>query len=169
MSKLPKKLFKTNGAKNSFLSEWNWYMDTWERIFKLYKAKSWKDLADRVYSQYIRLKNADKNGICTCVTCWVKKPRKEIQNWHYRSRACLKYRFNDENCHPQCYNCNINLSGNYRNYYKYIINTYGEEKEDKLWNDKKTVKYNQEWYEKNILHWFLEINNILKGLTRKTK
>lgn len=167
--RLPKKLFKTNGSKNTFLSDRSWYLDTWERIFKTYNFNSWKELADRVYSQYIRLKNANKDWICTCITCGAKKHWREIQNWHYRTRSCLKYRFDDTNCHPQCYNCNINLWGNYRNYYKYIVKTYWEKVEEKLWTDKKSIKYNQDWYEKNIINWYTEINKILKGLTRKIK
>jgi hypothetical protein len=34
---------------------------------------------DAVFSQYIRLRDADKNGICSCITCGAKVHWKNIQ------------------------------------------------------------------------------------------
>ena len=155
--KLPKKLFKTAKAQTLFREQRADYMPMWHEIFTIYSFSNWKDLADRVFSQYIRLKYSDREGNCVCVTCGKKMYWKDAQNWHYRSRACLKYRFNERNCHPQCYNCNINLSGNYRNYYKYIVSQYWEQVEDELRNDKATFKITQQDYENNIMYRYEEI------------
>ena len=43
------------------------------------------------------------------------------------------------------------LSGNYRNYYLYMVERYGEEVERKLRTDKESVKYKQDWYEEHIM------------------
>jgi hypothetical protein len=78
----------------------------------------------------------------------------------------MKYRYSEENCHPQCYKCNVILNGNYRNYHKYMINKYWEQKEEEIWTNKSTVKYNQERYEKAILYWFDCIKNELKKIKK---
>ena len=46
-----------------------------------------------------------------------------------RGNACY---FVEENIHPQCFQCNINLGGNPAGYAKYIIEMYGVEKIDEL-------------------------------------
>ena len=97
-------------------------------------------IADRVFSEYIRLSNATDEWRVQCVTCWERFDRTKIQNGHYRTRACRKYRFNTKNCAPQCLKCNCILNGNYRNYYLRMVNTYGEETERKLRTDKDTTK-----------------------------
>lgn len=81
---------------------------------------------DSAYSQYIRVKDA-VGGDATCVTCGVKKPWKELQNGHFYTRGRYPTRWDDDNCHVQCYRCNIALKGNYINYTKYMINRYGME------------------------------------------
>lgn len=149
------KLFKTEWAVAVFLEQRKDNIEEWEFILKNYiynkKKEDWKDLADRMFSIYIRLKNRDEHWRCKCVTCGSVMHWKDIQNWHYRSRGCNKYRFSEINCHPQCKGCNLMLSGNYRNYYLYMVDRYGEDVERKLRTDKESVKYNQWWYEEHIM------------------
>lgn len=38
----------------------------------------------------------------------------------------------EENIHPQCYQCNINLGGYGAMYNKFMLETYGQEKIDEL-------------------------------------
>ena len=40
--------------------------------------------------------------------------------------------FVEENIHPQCYQCNINLGGYGAMYNKFMLDTYGQEKIDEL-------------------------------------
>lgn len=151
------KLFKTERAWENFKEEYADVIDLREAIFKRYPVHSWKDLADKVFSQYIRLKGANRSGVCVCITCWKRFFWKKIQNGHYRSRWDNKYRFDETNCHPQCERCNIHLSWNYRNYHKYMVDRYWEEVEEKIRNDKESVKYKQQRYEEHILEWFAYI------------
>lgn len=109
-----------------------------------------KDLADRVFSEYIRLKES-KDGICKCVTCWAEMPYTEIQNGHFISRGNMKYRFSEENCHPQCYKCNCILSGNYQRYTMYMIDKYWMDKVQEMMDDKTTKEYKQYEYEEMII------------------
>lgn len=88
-----------------------------------YKKKVWK-----VFSQYIRKKDADKNGYAICVTCGRNKYWKELQAGHFipgRHNAIL---FDERLVHPQCYHCNILLSGNSRNYDAFMRKRYGDKK-----------------------------------------
>lgn len=87
---------------------------------------------DSVYSQYIRLKNADSEGYCICVTSGKRIHWKEIQNGHFYSRKYYATRWDDDNCHPQSVGDNIFLRGNYINYTRYMIDRYGREFVDEL-------------------------------------
>lgn len=87
---------------------------------------------DSIYSQYIRLKNADNEGYCICVTCGDRIHWKEIQNGHFISRAKYPTRWHDENCHPQCMRDNIFLNGRYIDYTLYMIERYGIDKVKEL-------------------------------------
>jgi len=62
---------------------------------------------DEVFSQYIRLKYADANGYCRCISCGKVHHWKQIQNGHYMSRRHLATRWSEDNCRPQCVACNI--------------------------------------------------------------
>lgn len=73
------------------------------------KTISMIEIADRVFSEFVRLTNANEKGDCQCVTCKLWFYWKDIQNGHYKKRSWYKYRFNLMNCHPQCYRCNVAL------------------------------------------------------------
>lgn len=105
------------------------------------KKKAWK-----LCSEYIRRKYADQYGMVECVSCAPPKTRKhwkEMQAGHFvprgRGNACY---FLEENIHPQCFKCNINLGGNPAGYAKYIVEMYGVEKINELELEaRKTVKF----------------------------
>lgn len=73
---------------------------------------------DILFSQYVRLSNADKNGICTCVTCNRQYHWKNIQAGHFMSRKHYSTRWDIRNVKPQCVGCNMFKSGEQ---YKYSI------------------------------------------------
>ena len=157
-------IFKTKKALDYFLERYKDQLDTryaifWEYIPKAAantRKKVWKvnrkDLADRVFSEYVRLFYADDYGYVRCFTSWVRLFRTVAQCWHYRTRDYLKYRFDIRNCHPQSQLDNVTLKWNYRNYHKNMVAEYGEEIEEQLRNDKELVDYDQARYEANILN-----------------
>lgn len=65
-----------------------------------------KDL-DGIFSKYIRLSYADKDGMVICYTCLKKFFWRQIQNGHFIRRQYLATRFDKRNCRPQCVGCNI--------------------------------------------------------------
>lgn len=82
---------------------------------------------DEVYSLYIRQKYADFADYVSCVTCGKTAHYKDgMQNGHYESRAHKNTRYDDQNCHVQCFRCNIRLKGNYTSYALFLRKTYGE-------------------------------------------
>lgn len=61
---------------------------------------------DTVFSKYIRLSNADKNGTVICFTCGGVHTVNDTDNGHYISRSTRSTRWDEQNCHPQCKSCN---------------------------------------------------------------
>lgn len=86
---------------------------------------------DNIFSIYIRTKDA-ANGEARCVTCGAVKHWKQLQNGHYESRGKFPTRWDEENCHVQCYACNVAMKGNYTSYARFMIATYGADKLDEL-------------------------------------
>lgn len=66
---------------------------------------------DRVFSQFIRLKHMGPGGLVKCYTCYAEHPWKGIQCGHFQSRRYMNTRFDEGNCKPQCYACNVGKSG----------------------------------------------------------
>lgn len=68
--------------------------------------------ADAVFSQFIRLKYADRRGYLTCYTCVTYKHWTMMQCGHYISRKHLFLRYDERNCRPQDQFCNEHEHGN---------------------------------------------------------
>lgn len=82
---------------------------------KVIAAEDLSDLiedADAVFSQYIRLKYADKCGKVVCYTCGNVKHWSMMQNGHYIKRSHLYLRWDERNCRPQDADCNEFKHGN---------------------------------------------------------
>tara|TARA_Y100001972_G_C7592101_1_gene296828 strand:- start:80 stop:457 length:378 start_codon:yes stop_codon:yes gene_type:complete len=61
---------------------------------------------DKVFSQYIRLKDADHAGYVNCFTCGVTKNWREVDAGHFQSRGKYATRWHEDNVKPQCKRCN---------------------------------------------------------------
>ncbi len=72
---------------------------------------SLKKGADAVFSRFIRQKYADNEGLVTCYTCEYKNQWKKLQNGHFVSRYYLNTRYDERNCRPQCFTCNMYRNG----------------------------------------------------------
>lgn len=114
--------------------------------------RNWKKELDTIYSIYIRLLYADKDGYVKCFTCGARMHWKSIQNGHYVSRTYLATRWHDKNCHPQCVGCNIFKHGNMEEYALALIKKYGVGTLTKLNKLKqKVVKISPQEYEKEVM------------------
>ena len=162
----PKKDKKKKGKG----TKWDILASECERmsIFEIYneykprmKTASMKELADRVYSDYICIISSNKEGFVECCTCGKQGGRSDpqMQDWHYRSRWHLLTRYMDSNNHVQCYVCNVIKKGNYRQYHLFMVKKYGAEHEDRLWNNEEQKKIkNYEYAE--MIQWRYDVIQI---------
>lgn len=90
----------------------------------------------------------------TCYTC--NKGGLEKGNWqtgHFISSSICstELRYDLQNLRPQCYNCNINKSGNWLAYEQHLIRDNVDVTLLKQKNEKtKNLMYREEWYEQKI-------------------
>lgn len=84
---------------------------------------------DKIFSEYIRRRYADHNGICTCVTCGKKDHWKNQQAGHFMSRKHYSTRWNEDNVQVQCMGCNVYRYGEQYKYGIYL----GSDKADELY------------------------------------
>lgn len=129
------------------------------------KDKSyWEKKLDEIFSQYIRLKHSDSNGVCRCITCGKPVFWKDIQNGHYMSRVYRSTRFDENNCRPQCMPCNVFLHGNISKYRKALVEELGGEMVDmietKAWSI--TMKYTALEYEEMYYKYKEEVEMLRK-------
>lgn len=82
---------------------------------------------DVVFSQYVRLSNADYRGMCTCVTCGRQYHWKKIQAGHFISRAKYSTRWVLDNVKPQCYGCNCMQQGRQYEFSLYLGSKLSDE------------------------------------------
>jgi hypothetical protein len=94
--------------------------------------KTWIKKLDTIFSQYIRQRDADKKGYCTCCTCGKKLKIKEIHCGHFMSRRHYSTRWDEENCAAQCSGCNTFNQGEQYKFALYLNNKYGGDKATEL-------------------------------------
>lgn len=87
---------------------------------------NYKEKLDRVFSEYIRLRDSNPNGWVKCYCCgkiifW----NKGCHNMHFIPRQHLSLRFNEKNCHAGCVKCNSFNNGNIEEYVLHLMKDYG--------------------------------------------
>ena len=73
----------------------------------------------------VRLKAADQNGNCKCVSCPAVKHWAEMQGGHYVGRGVNATKLLEENVHPQCRRCNLRATTSHVGYTLFMVETYG--------------------------------------------
>ena len=110
---------------------------------KLAKAK-----ADKYFSEYIRLRDADSNGIATCCTCGARDHWRQMDAGHFITRDRLATRYHEQNCHAQCRLCNRFQGGHQYKHAKHVEDKYGREVPDEILElSQQTTKWNQTDFE----------------------
>ena len=94
--------------------------------------------------ELVRLKAADENGYCTCITCGVVRLWNDrMHGAHFIGRKELATKIMIENCHPACAYCNKfhhPTTSGVLDYRKYMIDIYDEDAVDELWALSRTIK-----------------------------
>jgi hypothetical protein len=81
---------------------------------------------DKVFSEYIRLRDSDENGICRCISCGTPHHWKATDAGHMIKRQHMATRFDEKFVNGQCRKCNWLLQGNDVEYRKALVKKYGE-------------------------------------------
>lgn len=88
---------------------------------------NYKDKLDRIFSQYIRLRDADNKGYIRCISCGKIVFWKDADNGHFINRKHMSLRFSETNCNAQCRACNRFSEGNMTGYNLGMIKKYGQQ------------------------------------------
>lgn len=101
----------------------------------------WLDLTQKVFNNYIRLRDKDD----PCISCGTYTAPEWCAG-HYRSRGAAGHlRFNEDNAHKQCNRrCNQALSGNIIEYRPRLIAKIGLQRVEALERDNGTKSWTRE-------------------------
>lgn len=80
---------------------------------------------DKVFSQYIRLRDAMPNGYFVCISCGKVKPLEQADCGHYHSRMHMSTRFDEDNCNAECRACNRFSSDHTIGYREHLLRKIG--------------------------------------------
>lgn len=120
-----------------------------------------KAQANKLFSEYIRRKNADLKGNARCVTCNKTFHWKELQCGHFIQGRHNMVLFCEQNAHCQCYVCNVLKHGNLIEYTLFMQQTYGQEVIDQL---KRMDSLNKQWTKKELINLIKDLQNKLAKL-----
>ena len=96
---------------------------------------------DTVFSQYIRRRDS-QDDMCSCSTCGVVKPIKQMQAGHFMSRGKYSTRWDETNVHAQCAGCNMWKQGQQYKMSIHIDQKYGAGTAEELMNkSNRTAKF----------------------------
>ena len=84
--------------------------------------------ADAWFSKFIRLRDADENGLCHCITCGHIADPKAMDCGHWQKRQYMSTRFSEVNCASQCGKCNRFEQGNDVKFRAALVQKYGEDR-----------------------------------------
>ncbi len=77
------------------------------------------------FSLYIRQRDADENGICTCITCGLQRHWKKMDCGHGIPRQHWGTRYDERNNNAQCKRCNGFEEGSQEAYSKAVDLKFG--------------------------------------------
>ena len=119
---------------------------------------------DKIFSVFIRLRDATDEGLCQCFTCGkVSHYKTGMQNGHFQSRSFLSTRFDEENCQVQCVGCNMFKQGEQWKFGMNLNAKYGIGTSNKLeFISRQKVKFSRIDYEDKISYYKEAVEKLKK-------
>ena len=119
---------------------------------------------DKIFSIYIRIRDATETGLCQCITCnKVAHYKAGMQCGHFQSRSFLATRFNEHNCQVQCVGCNMFKQGEQWKFGIALNAKYGEGTSRELEElARTTIKLSRIDYEEQIRYYKAIVQNLKK-------
>lgn len=108
---------------------------------KVKKKTNLVDKLDRLFSRYIRLRDVMPNGYFRCISCGQIKPYEQSDCGHYFSRRNMATRFDEDNAHAECRNCNRFKADHLHNYNLNLIDKIGLKRFNFLVYKSNTIKH----------------------------
>lgn len=124
--------------------------------FQVYKKPRRQKISPKkgawnAFSKYIRLRDHNIHNrvysgearAALCITCKKLYPIEgfgSMQAGHFIPGRRNAYLFDEDQVNAQCYNCNINLKGNWPAYYEEMVSRHGKEKVDKMISRRSEIK-----------------------------
>ncbi len=87
---------------------------------------------DKVFSRYIRLRDAMPGGVFRCISCGMTKPVAKADCGHFHSRRHMATRYDEDNCHAECSYCNRFSADHLIGYRQNLIRKIGQQRFDLL-------------------------------------
>jgi hypothetical protein len=123
------------------------------QVHKISKSKSdYLQLADMLFSKFIKKRDSDSQGNIQCVCCLqtynVKDKDKEgnmiVNTMHFVSRGTYSLRFSEVNCHSGCCYCNADMHNDpegiaYRRFRNYLVSCVGEDEVQQMELEKRNI------------------------------
>ena len=122
--------------------------------FKVKKPTNLKAKLDKVFAEFIRLRDTMPNGFTRCISCGKIIPYAETDCGHYLNRQHTATRFDEMNCNAQCRSCNRFDEGNIVGYRRGLVNKYGEKRVLLLESRKYDVKKYSEFEYKVLIDYY---------------
>jgi len=113
---------------------------------------------DKVFSQYIRLKDADHAGYVSCFTCGVSKNWREVDAGHFQSRGKYATRYHEDNVKPQCKRCNGFRGGEQ---YQFALNLGTDLADELVYLSNQPARLTNDWLLEKIKHYQREVKKLL--------
>lgn len=102
--------------------------NTMERLSKRQQI----NMAAKDLQKLVRLRAANKDGFCRCVSCGKRAHWKTMNGGHFIAGRNSGVVLDERNVHAQCVHCNKWLSGNQCAYYGFMLKRYGQDVVDEL-------------------------------------
>lgn len=115
-----------------------------------------------VFSTYIRMRDClDTTGTLDfgrCCTCGKTYPRKKLQAGHFIPGRQDSILYEPTCVHAQCYRCNVQRSGEWVKYFRFMEQKYGQEEIFRLMElSEETRLITFEWIDSTMIYYQQEI------------
>lgn len=113
-----------------------------------------KNTLDRIFSEFIRRRDADKDGYVRCYCCGKILHWKQSQNMHFIPRQHMATRFDEVNCHAGCVKCNYYDNGNIEQYTIHLKRDFGDDIVERLTLKKNIGRKISEFEYKELIKYY---------------
>lgn len=132
---------------------------------RMQNYKTRKKALDQIFSKYIRLRDADSDGYCRCVTCGRFHHWKDMHCGHFVSRDRIAVRWDERNANAQCCHCNTFRAGEQHKHGQAIDAKHGKGTAEMLQNigSARGAKVDLMWMELEIKKFKTKVKGLAGG------